>query len=143
MIDWQYSVKRDLQEYADKCDAVLSMREEIKAMDAMLTGISSPMKGDAAVKASGDASDKWLNMIVRRDEMKQNLAATELRMERIHKALDGMAEDEVLLLDRMYIHHIPFNQICELMHLEQSRVYTLLRKALRRLATRMYGDGVK
>lgn len=139
MIDWQYSVKRDLQEYADKCDAVLSMREEIKAMDAMLTGISSPMKGDAAVKASGDASDKWLNMIVRRDEIKQNLEATELRVERIHKALDGMAEDEVLLLDRMYIHHIPLNQTCALMALESSQVYEKAKRALRRLTMRMYG----
>ena len=142
MIDWQYSVKRDLQEYADKCDAVAGMREELAAMDAALTGISSPMKGNTPVQGSADASDKWLNMIVRRDEMAISLANTEARVKRIHDGLEGLSEDELLLLDRMYIHHIPFNHICELMHLEQAQVYRLLKNAIRRLAVRMYGDSV-
>lgn len=142
MIDWQYSVKRDLQEYADKCDAVVGMREELAAMDAALTGISSPMKGNTPVQGSGDASDKWLNMIVRRDEMAISLANTEARVERIWKGLEGLSDEELLLLDRMYIHHIAFNHICELMHLEQAQVYRQLKHALRRLAVRMYGDAV-
>lgn len=139
MIDWQYSVKRDLQEYADKCDAVAGMREELAAMDAALTGISSPMKGNTPVQGSGDASDKWLNMIVRRDEMAISLASTEMRIKRIHNALDGMDSADVLLLDRMYIHHIPFNQTCSLMCLESSQVYERAKKALRKLTVRMYG----
>lgn len=142
MIDWNYSVKRDLQEYADKCDAVESMRETIAQIELSMTGISSALRGDSSIKGCGEASDRWLNSIVECDEMKISLANTEARVHRIARGLDGLPEAEQVLLDRLYIHHIPFNQTCAAMGLESSRVYELAKKALRHLAVRMYGDAV-
>ena len=140
MIDWVWSVKRDLQEYVDKCEAVEAMRDEIEQLDTALTGIGSALKGDTPVRGGGEASDKWLNMIVRREEMAVNLANTEARIHRVDRGMSGLSEDEHTLLDRMYIHHIPFNQTCAAMCLESSRVYELAKKALRHLTVRMYGD---
>lgn len=143
MIDWEWSTKRDLMDYADKCNAVESMREQIAEIDAELTGVGSALKGDTPVKGGGEVSDKWLNMLIKRAELEQSLASTDARVRRIAKGMAGLSKDEQTLLDRAYIHHISHNNICALMNLESAQVYRLEKKALRRLALRMYGDAVR
>ena len=143
MIDWVESVKRDLREYMDKQDAVGAMRDAIEQLDTALTGVGSALKGDTPVRGGGDANDKWLDTIIRKNEMLIDLVSTEARLRHIASAMAGLSDSEREILDKRYIHPLPISEICELMHLESAQVYRRSNQALRRLAIRMYGDGAK
>lgn len=140
MQDWQYSVKRDLQEYNAKAAAIASIKEELDTIEAALTSIGSGLGSDSVKAGGSSADDRVVAMLFRRGELTADLMMTQARHKRITDALEGLKTEERTLLDRMYINHIPLRDVCELMHLESSQVYDRAKKALYRLAVYMYGD---
>ena len=142
MANWKYNAVQDLKEYEAIKDSMLSIPEEIKAIEIdmqVVKGVSydkTPVSGGASGR-----EDRLIDYIDRKGRVQENYKAAELRVRRIERGLNCLTEKERKVLERFFINreygHI--DRLCDDLGYEKSAVYKLKDTALKKFTLSMFG----
>lgn len=101
------------------------------------------VSADVMPRSGGENTqeDKLLSNIVHRQELERRLADTQIWLATVDRALDLLAREDRLILERFYIHPAKGNvdRLCEELAIEKAGIYNRKDKALRRLTIAIYG----
>lgn len=142
MEDWKISAIEKLKQYEAKRQALEIIPMQIAEIESTMTSIRS---GANIAPVSGGKSTGKENMllscIVQKEELQRNLDRVKLWIEFMEKGLNILDQDELLVLDRFFIHPAKGNidRLCGELFIEQSQVYKRRDKALRKFTIALYG----
>lgn len=141
-MDWKHETIEKLKEYTARKNAVLSIPEEITRLEEAVYGLRA-VSADVMPRSGGENTqeDKLLSNIVHRQELERRLADTQIWLATVDRALDLLAREDRLILERFYIHPAKGNvdRLCEELAIEKAGIYKRKDKALRRLTIAIYG----
>ena len=141
-MDWKREAVGKLKTYAARKGSLRSTAEEIKRIEERMTSIHSASADSVPVHGgTSTREDMLINAISQIDELKRAAEDTKKWVAIVDAALGELSAQERLILDRFYIHRAMGNvdRLCEELHLEKSRVYTLKDAALKHFTVAMYG----
>ena len=142
MEDWKISAIEKLKQYEAKRQALEIIPMQIAEIESTMVSIRS---GANIAPVSGGKSTGKENMllscIVQKEELQRNLDRVKLWIEFMEKGLNILDKDELLVLDRFFIHPAKGNidRLCGELFIEQSQVYNRRDKALRKFTIALYG----
>lgn len=141
-MDWKHETIEKLKEYTARKNAVVSIPEEITRLEEAVYGLRA-VSADVMPRSGGENTqeDKLLSNIVHRQELERRLADTQIWLATVDRALDLLALEDRLILERFYIHPAKGNvdRLCEELAIEKAGIYKRKDKALRRLTIAIYG----
>lgn len=141
-MDWKHETIEKLKEYTARKNAVVSIPEEITRLEEAVYGLRA-VSADVMPRSGGENTqeDKLLSNIVHRQELERRLADTQIWLATVDRALDLLAREDRLILERFYIHPAKGNvdRLCEELAIEKAGIYKRKDKALRRLTIAIYG----
>ena len=141
---WEVEAVEKLSQYGACKTAVEIIPAEIRRLELEYGAIRS----SAADRIPGGKSDrgtredKLLSNIVRREELARQLEITKEWCAIVERGLETLNERDKLVLDRFYLHPQKgaAGRLCEeLLLMEESSVFRIRRKALRRFTQAVYG----
>ena len=131
-----------LQSYSYTKQAVLNTQLEIKALESEMKAIRSAGISDS-VPSGGVKSleDKLVSIILKIREMELSYARAKSRAEAVDNALSTLAQQERLILYRLYIapEKGSLLKLCEEMDCEMASVYRRRNKALDHFTFSLFG----
>lgn len=139
---WKKQAMNELEMYAArKVAAEENIPDQIKELESQFSGIRSPAAGGVSVRGGGGRKDEqYLDNIVARDLLKENLKAAKRSIRRVEAALGALSKEEREILERFYIKQekeAAFNMADEL-NVDRKTVYCRKDAALKKFATAMY-----
>ena len=142
MANWQYNAMQDLREYMAIKDSLVSIPEELKALEIdmqLVRGTSydkSPVQGGASGR-----EDRLIDYIDKKGRLAENLRAATVRVRRIERGLAGLTDNERLVLHRFFIsrEHGHVDRLCEELGYEKTAVYNIKDAALKKFTLSMFG----
>lgn len=142
MADWQYNAKKDLMEYPHIKESLVSIPEELKALEIdmqLVRGTSydkSPVQGGASGR-----EDRLIDYIDKKGRLAENLRAATVRVRRIERGLEGLTDNERLVLHRFFIsrEHGHVERLCQELGYEERTIYRIKDSALKRFTLSMFG----
>lgn len=142
MANWQYNAMQDLREYQAVKESLVSIPEELKALEIdmqLVRGTSydkSPVQGGASGR-----EDRLIDYIDKKGRLAENLRAATVRVRRIERGLEGLTDNERLVLHRFYIsrEHGHVDRLCQELGYETAQVYRIKDTALKRFTLSMFG----
>lgn len=139
---WKKQAINDLEKYEAKKQALINIPDQIKELEERMSSIRSQTADSVSVKGGGGSrDDMYLNNIVARDRLQENLEEARRAVSRISGALGILNEDEKELLKRFYMNPekgVAYN-IADEKHVDHKTVYRWKDLALHKFATAMYG----
>ena len=142
MANWKYNAIQDLREYPSIKDSLISIPEEIKAIEIdlqMVKGTSydkTPVSGGASGR-----EDRLIDYIDRKGRLQENYKAAELRVKRIERGLETLSANERAVLERFFISR-EAGYMDRLQHdlgYEQRNIYKIKDAALKKFTLSMFG----
>lgn len=141
-MDFKREAIDKLKCYALKKQSLRRTAEEILRLEEEAISIRSAPMNDMAV-SGGEVGrdDSFVNNIALRSELAKAHQTTENWLNTVDAALKVLDEEELRMLDGMYIHPQKgyVEQLCEELHIEKTTLYTKRNLALRRFTLAMYG----
>lgn len=142
MANWQYNAMQDLREYQAVKESLVSIPEELKALEIdmqLVRGTSydkSPVQGGASGR-----EDRLIDYIDKKGRLAENLRAATVRVRRIERGLAGLSDNERLVLNRFFIsrEHGHVDRLCEELGYEKTAVYNIKDAALKKFTLSMFG----
>lgn len=142
MANWQYNAMQDLREYQAVKESMVSIPEELKALEIdmqLVRGTSydkSPVQGGASGR-----EDRLIDYIDKKGRLAENLRAATVRVRRIERGLAGLTDNERLVLHRFFIsrEHGHVDRLCEELGYEKTAVYNIKDAALKKFTLSMFG----
>lgn len=138
---WRKQAVNELEMYEARKLAVVNISDQLRELEESFTGIRSPSADSACVKGGGRRKDEaYLNNIVTRDALKDNLKEARRSVRRVSAALGCLSEDEREILERFYIKPekgVAFNMADELA-VDRKTVYYRKDAALRKFTIAMF-----
>lgn len=141
-MNWKFEAIEKLKQYEAKKLSLKTIPEEIKRLEFAMAGIRSATADGVPVQGGGSArEDMYLNNIVRREELERSLEMAQKWVELVDAALEVLAEDYRLVLDRFYVHPEKGNleRVCMELGCEKTTVYRRRDQALRIFTISLYG----
>lgn len=141
-MNWQSFAVQRLKNYEARQSAAESIPERIKMLELEASAIKAGA-GDGMPKAHGDnkSEAQLIGNIAKREELKGNLEITRREISLTEKGLDVLTEEEKRVLYIFFVNrparHIEL--LCEELHVEKSKLYTLKDEALRKFTLACYG----
>jgi hypothetical protein len=131
-----------LRRYPHLVSSIPNMQERIDILSDKFRSIKSA-RADATPVSGGTstAEDAWINNIVERDRLAENIRVVRRLIELINKGLSALDEREYRVLELFYIDRQP-NHVERLMDelgYEQRQIYRLRDQALYKFTIGMYG----
>lgn len=143
MLDWKYTAREKLRDYAMQKNAVESIPLEIETLRSKAESIKvTDYSADRVKGAEGGREDQLLANIQRRGELERMLERAKVQVELAENALAVLTGEERRLLELMYIHPQTgkIERIMMEFGLQDARsVYKRLDKALERFTVAYYG----
>ena len=142
MANWQYNAMQDLREYQAVKESMVSIPEELKALEIdmqLVRGTSydkSPVQGGASGR-----EDRLIDYIDKKGRLAENLRAATVRVRRIERGLAGLTDNERLVLHRFFVsrEHGHVDRLCEELGYEKTAVYNIKDAALKKFTLSMFG----
>ena len=142
MANWQYNAMQDLREYQAVKESLVSIPEELKALEIdmqLVRGTSydkSPVQGGASGR-----EDRLIDYIDRKGRLAENLRAATVRVRRIERGLAGLTDNERLVLHRFFVsrEHGHVDRLCEELGYEERTIYRIKDSALKKFTLSMFG----
>ena len=133
---------QDLREYMAIKDSLVSIPEEMKALEIdmqLVRGTSydkSPVQGGASGR-----EDRLIDYIDKKGRLAENLRAATVRVRRIERGLEGLTDNERLVLHRFFIsrEHGHVDRLCEELGYEERTIYRIKDSALKKFTLSMFG----
>ena len=141
-MNWKREAIDKLKNYEARREALENIHKEIKRLESAYAGIrSATTDGTPVSGGSNTREDSMLSNIVHRDELKRRLKEARLWVAQVDKALAVLDDEELLVLDRFYIHRTKdsVGELCDRLNLEKTAVYDRREKALRHFTIALYG----
>ena len=141
-MNWQSFAVQRLKNYEARQSAAESIPERIKMLELEASAIKAGA-GDGMPKAHGDnkSEAQLIGNIAKREELKENLEITRREISLTEKGLDVLTEEEKRVLYIFFVNrparHIEL--LCEELHVEKSKLYTLKDEALKKFTLACYG----
>lgn len=138
---WQEFAIDELKKHLSRQVARLNLEDRIGELNAQAVSLGG---NSNSVPTSGDHSkieDKWLNIVVQRDKLKENLKDVEQALIRVDRGLQALDERERKILNGFYIHRTAgyIDRLCDELHYEKSMIYRIKDEALYKFTIAMYG----
>ena len=140
-MDWMREAQEELRGYKAREYSITGLKEEIAELQTEMERMGGGSEG-APVRGGGNAYDnRQINLIVRKQKLKDALKNAEAAASRVRKALGFLEEDERRILELFYIspERDCVRKLCAEMHVEQATLYRLRERALRRYTLARYG----
>jgi hypothetical protein len=141
-MNWKQEAEHKLRTYAARQHALISLPQQIAALQSDRRGIRAVRADGLAVVGGGSGREAMLvDSISRQQELEDRLAETKIWVSGMDAALEALTEEERLILDRFYIHWVRGNpdRLCEELGLERASVYRRRTQALRKFTLALYG----
>ncbi len=131
-----------MRRYPHLVSSIPNMQERIDILSDKFRSIKSA-RADATPVSGGTstAEDGWINNLVERDRLAENIRVVRRLIELINKGLGALDEREYRVLELFYINRQP-NHVERLMDelgYEKSHVYRIRDQALYKFTIGMYG----
>lgn len=139
---WDVEAIAKLRDYSARKAALVNIPDEIARLEADCGRIRSATTDATPVQGGGSTrEDMMLSNICLRQELEKRLADTKVWLAIMDAALEELADDERLVLDRFYInpHKGSVDRLCEELCIEKAGVYKRKDKALRHFTVILYG----
>lgn len=140
---WEDCAIYDLKHYRVWLRSIENLQNRIRMLDdrmkacrtAEITGMPSNHGGGRT------PDDMWADTIAEKENLKLGLAAERKRVELIERGLAILTDDEKTVLTDFYIDRPAqyIDGLCEKLHIERSKVYTIRKNALRKFTWTQYG----
>lgn len=140
-MNWQKEAVNDLKSYVARKMSIDNMNQRIAELERRAIRLGS-MSSDVPVQGgSSKNEDAIINNIAERDRLIQAIDAAQCLVTIIENGLSVLDEEERKVLDGFYIHHSTrhVDKLCDELHCEKSRVYSIKDKALYKFTLAMYG----
>lgn len=140
-MNWKTEAVEKLKHYDAMFRAACSIPEEIKALELMIYGAQGNQVEKIKVKGGKGGSDRLLDALVYREELKNALERAKLWLSFTDRALDALQPEERMILRRMYVYpqRGSLQRLTEELGVEQSTLYRRRDKALERFTIALYG----
>ena len=141
-MDWKKEAMDKLRCYEARKNAIVSIPQEIKRLEASFAGIHSASADSTPVTGGGSTrEDMLLSNIAHREELALALRQARAVVACVDEGLSVLDSEERLVLDRFYIHpaHGNVERLCSELGIEQSSVYRRRDRALRHFTIALYG----
>lgn len=141
-MDWKKISIDRLRDYEARKQALESIPEQIKTLEANLTSIRSAQTDGIPIRTGGNRREEILiNNIAMREELQNNYDIAKREVEITEKGLDMLTKEQRRILYKFYVSRFPghVDALCEELCVEKSRVYTLKDEALKKFAVACYG----
>lgn len=140
-MNWQKEAVNDLKAYEARKLSIDNMKKRIRELEQRAIKLGS-LSSDVPVKGGASKSeDALINNIAERDRLNQNIDAVQCLLDIIDNGLSVLNDEERMVLNEFYINrssqHI--EKLCDELHCEKSRVYSIKDKALYKFTIAMYG----
>lgn len=139
-MDYKVIMVDALRAYRQKEAAMVNIRARLDEIDAELKAIRSANTDGIKVK-SGIRSDRVLNLIVERDDLRVAYRLAKSHIERVNRGLQVLDEAERKVIFAFFIDRKAgvSTDICDILHCEKSEAYRKKDAALRKLTVACYG----
>ena len=141
--DW---LIEDLKNLQRNRFAIEQIQAELKTLDARFSAIKAT-NYDKIPGGGGTNTqeEKILTAIAKRDELEADLKATSLHVEDMERLLETLQEDELTVIERMFIYRErgAAQKLMTELGYEKSQVYNIRDRALNNLAQARYGKGYR
>lgn len=139
---WKHEAIDKLKQYEVKCTALENIPLEIRQKELGMESIRSADPDSSPVKGSGTSrEDMMLNNIAYREELKESYSQTKLWVEAMDRALSVLTPEELLVMERFYIHpeKKAADRLAGDLHVDIKTVYRRKDDALRKFTIALYG----
>lgn len=138
-MNWREEVTDKLRRYSAMVSAASSIPLELKSLEAELHAVQSTQAARSGVCGVRAYEDRLMNIIVKQQELENQLCSVESWLQVMDTALGKLMEYERRVLDMLYIQQIAAPQVCRELGLERSSLYRYRDTALKNLTMIMYG----
>ena len=141
-MDWKSVAIEKLKDYEAKRQALESIPLEIAMVESSMASVRSSRADGTLVKGGGSGyEDRMLGLIVKKQELEDNLDRAQLCVDMVTGALQTLTQDERLILERFYIHPEKgaADRLAGDLNLDVKTVYKRKDAALRKFTIALYG----
>ena len=134
-MNWKKETENELRDYGKKKEALINIPERLACIEHEL---STLRKMDNP--GEKDKEDKYLDNLIKKSELENNLMLIKRRISLVETGLDSMTDENRRLLDYFYMDRPDdyITRLCSELGYEKSSVYTRKDNALRLFALAMY-----
>lgn len=142
-MNWEKMSIERLRDYETRKQSLQLIEEQIKVLELEFPAIrSARTDGTPTSNGSGNKrEDALINNIAKREELQRNYDIAQKEVAITEKGLEGLTKDEKTVLTRFFISrsfgHV--EKLCEELHIEKTKAYTLKDEALKKFTMACYG----
>lgn len=138
---WKQVAINDLRKFNNIENSITGMKEEIADINAALVGGAYSMSSTPVQGGGAKLEDKYLQAIVRKNLLEEQLKINEKEFLRIKDTLERMSADDRKLLGYAYINRTPnyIRLVMETFNVERSQAYRNIESALQEYCRIRYG----
>ena len=138
---WKMQAMNDLEMYEARKIAIENISEQLRELEAEMTSIRSPGAENNSGRGGESRKDnRYINNIVSRDQLKENLKEAKRNVRRVERAMTAMTGEEKDILKRFFIKRekeAAFDLADKLM-IDRKTVYYRRELALEKFTIAMY-----
>ena len=138
-MNWKEEVTGKLHKYAIMASAAESIPLELKNLEQEACSLQSAQAGASANRSVRAYENRLMNLVVKRQELEDQLILIENWLEFMNRALQKLPEWEKKVLELLYIQRLSASQVCMDLGMERSSLYRYRDAALKNLTLKMYG----
>lgn len=141
-MNWQKAAIDDLRCYIARRESVPNIKSRLRALAHEMTALKATSTDKLNVQG-GDArvEDKWLNILVEREKLINNLRAVRRLVAITERGLEVLTPEERRVLELFYISPVErhIDALMDELCYEKTHVYRLKDRALKKFARAVYG----
>lgn len=141
-MNWKAEAVERLESYSALQQSILTIPQELKRLESEATALrGSAMSGTGDRSGRGTQEDLLLDNLVKRQELRQALEQAKLWVKITDQALSVLKQEQVQLLEQLYIHPKwgNVNQLIIDLGLAKGTLYRKRDEALKKFALALYG----
>lgn len=139
---WKDKIIEELEKYRPRKQAEKNIPEQIRELESEMTSIKSPGTDNTGGRGGGGRyDDRYLNNIVTRELLAENLKEVKRQLKRMDRALSTLTDEEMEIVISFYMDQekeAAFN-LADRLNIDRKTVYPRRETALKKLSQAMYG----
>ena len=139
---WKKQTINELEIYNARKAAEENILDQLRELEAAMVSIRSPGAESVSTRSGGSKDARYLNNIVSRDLLKENLKATRKAIRRMEKAMAVLTGEEREILEFFFVKpekEAAFT-LADRLNIDRKTVYARREDALKKLTIAMYGN---
>lgn len=138
---WKDQAINELELYRARLNSLKSIPEQIAELEESLTSIRSPAADRVSVRGGGGTDDKYLNILVKCDLLRESLTESQRSTTRVYNAMCSLPDIEARILERRFMdkEEKAVTNMAKEMDVDPRTVRNYLSDALKKFTVAMYG----